>query len=68
MLVPTQSPQLDSFVIGCRSHDFLTWVEGNPVYSFLMTFDDMLDLYFRTAKDFIGAGALSLLHTSLFKF
>jgi len=33
-----------------------------------MTFDYMLDLYFRTAKDFIGAGALSLLHTSLFKF
>ena len=38
MLVTWESPKLDCFVISCRSKYLHGWMEGNPIYSFLMAF------------------------------
>ena len=66
VLIAGESPELDGFVIGCRSHNPHGWVEGNPVNSTLMAFKDMLHFNFSTAKDFIWSRA-TLLHAFFFE-
>lgn len=64
MFISGESPEFDGLVISPRGHNFVCRMEGHPVDSLFVAFDNMLNLYFSPSKYFIRSAAL-LLHTLL---
>ena len=56
VLIATKSPELDGLVVCRRSEDFHSWVEADPVDSFLVTFEDMFDFNFGASVKLIRLG------------
>ena len=66
MFVTWKAPQLNSLVISSRCKNLHGRMEADPVYSFLVAFQNVLDFHFRTRVQFTWPWT-RLLHAQLFK-
>lgn len=66
VFVSRKPPYFDCFIVGSRGQNLHLGMERDPINSFLMSFNDMLNFNLGSSVQLIGLGAL-LAHHLLFK-